>query len=104
MEYKLIYTEPVIEDLKEIKEYITEKLYNEDAALRIIKGILDATENLLLFPESGTPITAIKETPSKYQKYRIITVGNYLIFYVIIGKDIVIERVTYGKRDYPAIF
>jgi plasmid stabilization system protein ParE len=35
--------------------------------------------------------------------YRYIIVGNYLIFYVVQGKSIVVHRIIHGARDYRSL-
>ena len=35
--------------------------------------------------------------------YRYLVVGNYLVFYVIIGSVVQIRRILYAKRDYKQL-
>ena len=35
--------------------------------------------------------------------YRFLVSGNYLVFYRAYGKDVYIDRVLYGRRDYMLI-
>jgi plasmid stabilization system protein ParE len=36
----------------------------------------------------------------KAMGYRIIVIGNYLVFYVVTGNKVEIRRVLHGKRNY----
>ena len=35
--------------------------------------------------------------------YRYLAVGNYLVFYVIVGSVVQIRRILYAKRDYKQL-
>ena len=35
--------------------------------------------------------------------YRYLVVGNYLVFYVIVGPVVQIRRILYAKRDYKQL-
>lgn len=35
--------------------------------------------------------------------YRYLVVGNYLVFYVIVGPAVQIQRILYAKRDYKQL-
>lgn len=35
--------------------------------------------------------------------YRYLVVGNYLVFYVIVGPAVQIRRILYAKRDYKQL-
>ena len=100
MTYKLQHAPAALRDLDEISAYITEELSNPDAASQIVNRILDATERLERFPESGTLLSSISGVPSDY---RFIPVQQYLIFYRIQTESVYIDRVLYGRRDYMRI-
>jgi len=36
-------------------------------------------------------------------RYRYLVVGDYLIFYVIQGKTILVHRIIHGARDYKSL-
>lgn len=96
----LHYTKAARRDLDGIFDYISLELQNKAAAERTVSGIMDALAQLKDFPESGTPLSAIADVVSSY---RFLVAGNYLAFYRIQGRDIYVERVLYGRRDYLRI-
>lgn len=49
---------------------------------------------------AGTPLSSVADIESDY---RFIVSGNYLVFYRAYGKDVYIDRVLYGRRDYMRI-
>lgn len=87
-------------DLAEIKAYITEELENPDAALATIGGITKKIRVLKNQAYVGTPLSSVADTKSDY---RFLVSGNYLVFYRAYGKDVYIDRVLYGRRDYMRI-
>jgi addiction module RelE/StbE family toxin len=89
-----------LEDLQDIKKYISEELSNPAAAMRIVERITKAVKRLKRFPSSGAPLAA---HVSLQTDYRFLVCGNYLAFYRIIGKTVIVSRVLYGRRDYIAV-
>ncbi len=53
---KINFTPDALEDLKEIKAYITEELCSEVFAIRTVGNITKRIRQLLDFPESGAPL------------------------------------------------
>lgn len=87
-------------DLAEIKAYITEELENPDAALATVSRITKKIRVLKNQAYAGTPLSSVADTESDYH---FIVSGNYLVFYRAYGKDVYIDRVLYGRRDYMRI-
>lgn len=87
-------------DLAKIKAYITEELENPDAALATVSGITKKIRVLKNQAYVGTPLSSVADTESDY---RFLVSGNYLVFYRAYGKDVYIDRVLYGRRDYMRI-
>ena len=87
-------------DMREIGDYISQKLRNPDAALRMVRRFREAMSPLREFPESGAPLLAAgkQSAPSRY-----LVCDSYLIFYHIADDAVHIDRVLYGRRDYMAI-
>ena len=97
---KLIVSPLARADMREIGDYISQKLRNPDAALRLIRRLREAMLPLREFPESGTPLLAGGKQSAPY---RYLVCGSYLIFYHTVGDAVHIDRVLYGRRDYMAI-
>lgn len=101
MENNLIYTTRSRQDLDDIWDYISFDLQNLSSAERILNRIMDAAEQLKLFPESGALLSSV--APLDHELYldeRFLVSGKYLIFYHAFRNDIYIDRVLYGGRDY----
>lgn len=88
------------DDLAGIKAYITEELENPQAALSTVANITKAIRMLREHARIGTPLSSVSDINSDY---RYLTSGSYMIFYRAIGKEIFIDRVLYGRRDYLRI-
>lgn len=94
----LIHYSPVaLNDLDEIWDYILTDLSNLQAAQNTINNIIDTVDKLEHFSELGARLSSVIDIESDY---RFLISGNYLIFYRAIGKDVYIDRVLYGRRDY----
>jgi len=87
-------------DLVNIKEYITKDLENPTAALSTVARITKTIRILREHAFIGTPLSSIADTDIDY---RYLVSGNYMIFYRVTGKDVFVDRVLYGRRDYLRI-
>ena len=88
------------DDLSEIKAYIAEDLENPQAALSTVTKITKTISMLQEHALIGVPLSAIADVNSDY---RYLISGSYMIFYRVTGKDVFIDRVLYGRRDYLRI-
>ena len=89
MENNLIYTTRSRQDLDDIWDYISFDLLNLPSAERILNRIMDAAEQLKLFPESGALLSSV--APLDHELYldeRFLVSGKYLIFYHAFRNDI----------------
>jgi len=89
-----------LNDLREIKAYITEELCNPNAATGIVKKIISRYEQLGEYPMMGAELSAVLNVKTDY---RYLVSGNYLIFYRVEGEYVSIYRILYGRRDYMRI-
>lgn len=85
------------EDLNDTVEYISKKLKNPNAALRLIDSIQNAIEKRALQPDSFEPFHSAKER--RYPYYRIY-VKNYIVFYVVIDDIMEVRRLLYNRKNY----
>ncbi|MBQ3842273.1 MAG: type II toxin-antitoxin system RelE/ParE family toxin [Ruminiclostridium sp.] len=87
-------------DLAEAVLYISDVLKNEAAA----KKLIDDTETAILkrakAPFSFPPYPSSKRRVNSY--YRI-NVGNFSVFYVVIGNVMEVRRFIYSRRDIDNI-
>ena len=88
------------EDLSEIKAYIAEDLENPQVALSTVMKITKTIRMLQDHALIGTPLSAVADVNSDY---RYLVSGSYMVFYRVAGKDVFIDRVLYGRRDYLRI-
>ena len=87
-------------DLSEIKAYIAEDLDNPQAALSTVAKITNTIRTLQEHALIGAVLSAITDVNSDY---RYLVSGNYMIFYRVAGKDVFVDRILYGRRDYMRI-
>ena len=74
---KINFTPDALEDMKEIKAYITDDLCSEQSAINTIEKIMRRIRQLADFPEIDAPLSSIisLEVP-----YRFLVCGNYTAF------------------------
>ena len=97
---KLFFSPEAVNDLDQIWTYINNELQNPVAAQKIVSDILDTIEKLQDFSELGPPLSSITEFESDY---RFLVCGKYIVFYRVMGLDVHIDRVLYGRRNYIRI-
>lgn len=96
---KIQVTPAALQDLKDIKSYITNELSNPIAAVNTVKRIMSTYKKL-----SDTPLmgSLVQQTIKIDIPFRYLISGNYLIFYKVTD-NIEIHRIIYGRRDYIRI-
>lgn len=94
--YKLTFLPLFEEDLNEIVDYISLKLKNPEAAIRLVDDIEIAIDNRLKMPLAFAPYQSSKKREHPY--YRI-NVRNFSIFYVVIDDCMEVRRILYSKRN-----
>ena len=77
-------------------EYITINLEAPQAALNLLDELEKSITNLKEFPLAHRLYRPIKPIPTEY---RVLTVKNYLVFYVVLENTIEIHRMIYKKRN-----
>lgn len=98
--YTLEFLTLAKDDIQNIAYYISKVLKNRSAALRVVKEIIEKTNNILIFPYGSS----IYRTSNKLEnEYRIIKVKKYLVFYIVdeVNKKIIIARILYEKMNIP---
>ncbi|MDO4549525.1 MAG: type II toxin-antitoxin system RelE/ParE family toxin [Clostridia bacterium] len=94
----LQWTPKAASDLAEIKRYIGQD--DPNAALKLIRRIVDRAERLPENPESG-PELREKRWPK--DRIRYLTIDRYLLFYRIDAEAIRVIRVLHSARQYSAL-
>ena len=94
--YRLQYLPLFWDDLERAVFYVRDVLKNPAAAERL----LDRTEEAILeHAKAPTMAQLYKTTRSRPQPYYWFPVGNYMVFYVVIGNVMEVRRFIYGARD-----
>ena len=97
MMVKIRLSPAALQDIQEIKEYITNVLCNPIAADRTVKRIVNDYTLLETSPYMGPSLSSIVPVETDY---RFLVSGNYIIFYKPDNEYVSIIRVLYGRRDY----
>lgn len=100
MKNKIHYTPEAKRDLDDIWDYIVCELQNRSAAENTVNRIMDAVDQPEAHALIGTPLSSIADVDSNY---RFLVSGSYMIFYRTNGKDVYVDRVLYGRREYLSI-
>jgi toxin ParE1/3/4 len=90
---RLIWTEKALNDLEEIKNYITRD--SSYYAENVVTKIREKINSLKKFPEKGRIIPEIEDN-----NYREIFLWRYRLMYRIIEGDIYILAVFHGARNF----
>ena len=103
MEYRIVFSETSLNDIKKLYDYISYVLHNNAAAVKLAGSIFETVKKLSLFPKS---YPLCKEKMLKERNVRYVVVNNYKILYVVIDEksEVLIARVIYSKRNIDKIF
>mgnify|MGYP004706651197 CR=1 FL=1 len=105
MVYNVLITDTARNDLDDIFVYINEKFLAPQAASNTLSNIKLAILKVAEVPEIGIDVS--KKLNRKFKSsetLRMIPAGNYLVFYIISNKDLVVLRVLYQRRNWIEIF
>ncbi|MBA3352982.1 MAG: type II toxin-antitoxin system RelE/ParE family toxin [Blastocatellia bacterium] len=91
MTYRILYAPRSRHDLEKIHSYLMAEATDRAVADRIILQLLDAGDSLKLLPErfAGYPYA---------RRWRMMPVGNYLVFFRIHDEEVRIGHVRHGAR------
>jgi toxin ParE1/3/4 len=98
--FELRYSTLFYEDLIKITDYLLFELKNEIAAKKLVNNVEITIKKRFESPLSTAPYNSIGNRKHPY--YRI-SVGNYLVFYVVVGNAMIVRRMLYGRRDLDRI-
>ena len=94
---KILYSPKSRKDLDRIFDYIHDDLNNPIAAEKTAKGILNKIGELKEYPQLGTVWYLENNIDSGF---RFLRYDNYIIFYQITKKTILIVRILHRLQDY----
>ena len=96
--YKIRIYPSAQRDLQELTEYLN--TLSPDAALRYYDLIVSEIASL-----SSMPLRCPhpRDLALAAKGYRVLSVKNYLVFYVVSGDTVQIRRILYARRDYSRL-
>lgn len=86
------------QDLMDLIDYIN--TLSKEAALNDYDKLVSEIASLSTMPER---YPRSRDLALAAKGYRYLVVGNYLVFYVIVGPAVQIRRILYAKRDYKQL-
>jgi plasmid stabilization system protein ParE len=89
---KLIWTDPSIEDLRAVREYIARD--SDYYAADVVEQVVLSVEKLLRFPKLGRVVPETQD-----ENVRELLHQNYRIIYRIVGERIEILTIVHGSRN-----
>jgi len=92
---KVIWSPVALEDIKSIHDYIAKD--SADRAALFIERLIESTDRLTEFPNSGRVIPEINKNDC-----REIIFGSYRIMYDVISDAVRIASVVHSARDWKA--
>ena len=96
----IIFSPKASEDLDSIKTYIDSELGSPQAANEKVLEILDAINNLAVFPEIGP---SLKGKVDSLSRFRCLSVSNCIVFYRIGFDKVLVVRILNSRMDYLKI-
>ena len=94
--YKLKYLPLAQKDLWDITSYIANKLKAPKAAMDFVDTLDNSISRLQQFPYSCKLYQP--QEPLEVE-YRLLSVKNYLVFYVVTENEVEIHRIVYAKMN-----
>jgi addiction module RelE/StbE family toxin len=93
--FEIRYLPAAEEDLQDIFDYIVRD--NPSAAASMLDRFDNAISRLADNPHLGV---APKDDRLRKLGYRMLVIGDYLVFYVIKSKTVQVRRIIHGARNY----
>ena len=99
IKYEVIITERTKQELKEIYDYISKSLMEENTANKLIDKI---EKELLQLEDIPEGFSVIENYRKKDFEYRRLPINNYVAIYRIDKekREVYIIRIVYGGRNY----
>ncbi len=97
---KIVFLPIAKKDLQEIISYISNDLNAPIAALSLVDALYESISKLSEFPTMYREYYASRPL---IDKYRIISVKNYIVLYIVKDNEVEIRRIIYAKMDYDKL-
>jgi len=98
-EYKVIISPAAQNDFLDIVEHLD--TLSPDAAEQYYELFMEKMNMLATTPES-CPLA--RDTQLRLRGYRMLSIENYIVFYVLTGKTVELRRILYARRQYERLF
>ena len=98
--YKLKYLPLARKDLRDIVNYIADNLKAPEAAMDLVDAVESSIQRLQQFSYSCKVYLPVEPLDDEY---RVLTVKNYLVFYVVTEHEVEIRRIIYAMMDIKNI-
>jgi toxin ParE1/3/4 len=96
--YKVRILPAAQEDMAEIVDYLN--TLSPQSALRYYDMLVEKIESLSNMPER---CAMARDAQLHLRGYRFMVVGNYLVFFLIVGETVQVRRILYGRRQYESL-
>lgn len=83
------------QDLLDVIDYLN--TLSKEVALNYYDRLTNEISSLRIMPER---CPRPRDLALAAKGYRYLAVGNYLVFYVVVGNIVQIRRILYARRDY----
>lgn len=99
IKYEVIITEKAKQELRDIYDYISKSLMEENTANKLIDKI---EKDLLQLEDIPEGFNVIENHLNKNFEYRRLPINNYVAIYRVDkkAKEVYILRIVYGGRNY----
>ena len=97
-EYNVKISSPAQNDFLEIAERI--KMFSPEDGAQQFDNILSKTGILATQPHS---CSYARDSQLRLRGYRMLTIDDYIYFFVITGKTVIIRRILYARRQYDRL-
>lgn len=97
---KIKYTPEALDDLKNIKEYITCEFGSRELMVKILKEIMGAIRNLAVLPYMGV---SVSDTTGIATEYRYLFCRKNYIFYRVDRENVYVIRILNERQDFMRI-
>ncbi len=94
---KLLYTPEAFHDLKRVRKFIADN--NPEAAQRIGSELVEGISKLKDFPHIGRQVP---KAPNP-EMVRDISVGMYIVRYLVLENEINILRIWHKREDWASL-
>ena len=97
-EYKLVFSELAETQFNDIYDYIALKLFDRNAAEKLLREFDAKLRNVALFPKLCPKFIIPEHEDTDVRK---CVVRNYIVFYLVndANKTVYVQRVEHGSRD-----